>query len=428
MNLTAAPKYISHVLNGLGGILLFFIIINPLKSQQQLSGLITDAFAGEPLAFCHIFLLNEQAHGVISNELGAYQIQLTEEQQKDTLAISLLGYKTQLIPLASLKGDVLNLRMERSFFALQEIVVTSDLGLRNIINKAIERIPQNYGTTQYMLQGYYREYSISDTAHSFIMEGMINYQDEAYDQPKRRSKAWVTQLRASDNYRHPRFRSNGPDDLNRQLRFYEFYNTVRQHQLHWLGTMLDNDKFALRLTNRGEYVEGKDTLIRIEYGLDLNVHRVDSLVYQEVSNFFEGEVLINKTDYAFLRNTVGSSQENYYLDLVYRKRGNKYFPHRMQHIHGFRHNAGAHYHATNTLLFFYDVLTDKQAIRQARKGKRLIYEVPIDPNKFVLDVNFWANNQIMQQVPVPKALAADLSRTKSLEQQYRDNARKVVED
>ena len=63
-----------------------------------------------------------------------------------TLLTSLLGYQTIFQPIEAITNECFNCKMERSFFALDEVVVTSDLGLRKILDKVLARIPQNYGS------------------------------------------------------------------------------------------------------------------------------------------------------------------------------------------------------------------------------------------------------------------------------------------
>ncbi|MEL6142078.1 MAG: carboxypeptidase-like regulatory domain-containing protein, partial [Bacteroidota bacterium] len=73
-------------------ILFFLLIVHHLSAQRNLNGILVDEMSGDPISFAHIFLKNDQSHGVISNEKGEYQLSFHQEQLNDTLTISLLGY------------------------------------------------------------------------------------------------------------------------------------------------------------------------------------------------------------------------------------------------------------------------------------------------------------------------------------------------
>jgi hypothetical protein len=49
-------------------------------AQRTISGTLTNATDGEPLAYVHVFLKAQQQHGVISNERGAYSLELAANE------------------------------------------------------------------------------------------------------------------------------------------------------------------------------------------------------------------------------------------------------------------------------------------------------------------------------------------------------------
>ncbi|MEL6142819.1 MAG: carboxypeptidase-like regulatory domain-containing protein, partial [Bacteroidota bacterium] len=184
-------------------LILFCLSAPTLIAQTTLSGSISDKSTGEPLAFVYVILKNNQQKGVLSNDLGQFSISLSSKDLSDTLILSLLGYKAELIPLSDIDADnppQLDLTMQTAFVALDEIVVKANLDPRRVIVNAINAIPKNYGVTQYMLKGYYREYGIVDGEYASITEAMITIEDGFYSSPKRRSKIYLDEMRYSDFY------------------------------------------------------------------------------------------------------------------------------------------------------------------------------------------------------------------------------------
>jgi len=141
---------------------------------------------GAPLSFVNVFLKSEQSVGVLTNERGEYTIKISEDQMKDELVFSLMSYQTHFERLADLGENqtYLNLQMSSSFVELQEIVVMSDLGLKQIVRRAIEAIPDNYGTDDYLLSAYFRQYDIDDGEYSQLVEAMVNIRDRFHQSRK----------------------------------------------------------------------------------------------------------------------------------------------------------------------------------------------------------------------------------------------------
>ena len=73
------------------------------------------------------------------------------------------------------------------------------------------------------------------------------------------------------------------------------------------------------------------------------------------------------------------------------------------------------------------MITDKQAVSKAEKGKPLAFDGKVATVNANYDPASWENNQTLKLLPAPEALASSLNQLHSLEDQFRDNARKVKE-
>lgn len=407
-------------------------------AQRSISGTLTNASDGEPLAYVHVFLIAQQQHGVISNERGEYSIELAADQLTDQLVFSLLGFQTHFEPVEKIGGDLFNLKMNRSFIALDEIVVTSDLGLRNIVRRALRKIPENYGHDKYFLRAYYREFALSDGEYSKFTEAMITIPDENYDHLPNPEKGWLDHFRQSDNFRHKTFR-NGvvqailKEPINRQLWNYGFNNPMRNNRIHRRPSPGNDGLDEMHFSNRGEYLENGDTLVRIEFNAGQYVNPDDGLPLDPPQYMYQGELLINRSDDAILRYTI-RHEDVFLRDLVFEKYRGKYYPRRLQTMNEFSHGEkeeslgeGRRKHRENILFYFYDILTEKEEMKAYKKGKLFRKDQPIEDWKFKYEPEFWATNQLLIRLPAPDLLATELNQEKSLEQQYRDNASSVKE-
>lgn len=412
-------------------ILLLLLLPLCLPAQRTLTGTVIDAADGSPLSFVSVFLKNNQSRGVLTNERGEYTLTVTEEELTDELLFSLLSYQTATVDLSQLPDGqtVINQQIATSFLELAEITVISDIGLRALVNRVIEKIPDNYGADKYLLRGYTRKFSIDDGEYSQVIESMISLRDTPYEDPDKKPKVWIDQFRMSD------YQGDAREDMrlynNGRHTLMAGYtspldNPARAHSIHWLG-MIDGTLDRMTFANRGEYVSNGDTLIKIQYGLRSDNGELSEAQQQAYSSYLTGEVLINKSDYAMLRNTQGEIDKGWYRDVVYQKVNGKYYPKKISAEIQYEYNNQTQTSYQTSLLYVTEVITTTKAINQRKKGKPLILEGKIATLKADYDPKFWAGNEILQLLPAPDALQSGLERLNKLEDQFRGNARRVKE-
>ena len=417
-------------------LLCWLLLSFAISAQRTLSGIVVDAANGAPLSFVNVFLKSDQQYGVLTNERGEYRINLTADQLTDRLVFSLLSYQTHEESLQQLDPaqTTLNLQMETAFVELAEIVVISDLGLRALVQRAVDAIPNNYGTDKYLLRAYAREYNIDDGAYSQTVESMLTIQDGPWRKPKNDNisppKTWVKQFRISDyqGTGQERFRIYNKGQASLLNGYSWGANSVRKQEIHWLASFGDEPMEMMTFVNRGEYLDGADTLIRIQYNFLNKDQLLDSATARAFSEYFSGEVLINKTDYAILRNTQGDPSGDYYKDAVYQKVGKKYYVKQLNVFGKFDYNNRTQSHYFNEVLYVTDVITDPREIRKFKKGKLLNGDLKVSAITTAYDPNFWERNEILRLIPAPEALQLELSKARSLDEQFRDNARRIRRD
>ncbi|MEM8938492.1 MAG: carboxypeptidase-like regulatory domain-containing protein [Bacteroidota bacterium] len=81
----------------------FLLIINSgfLLSQHTISGKVVDAETKEGLIGAHIYVVDDWRNGAITGLEGRFSLQLEKEYLNDSLIISYVGYKEQLVPISS---------------------------------------------------------------------------------------------------------------------------------------------------------------------------------------------------------------------------------------------------------------------------------------------------------------------------------------
>lgn len=120
-----------------------------------ISGKVTDRETSEPLQYATIGI-RHLGKGTVTNSNGEFILKITADCLDDTITISYVGYVSRTVPVRSFVGNIMNIKLDRDFVSIPEIIVRFQDPL-NIIRRAVNSIPANYGTTPAMLTGFYRE-------------------------------------------------------------------------------------------------------------------------------------------------------------------------------------------------------------------------------------------------------------------------------
>ncbi len=405
-------------------VILYFIILIPfvqLLAQVQIYGRIVDEETQVPVVYANVFFESNQGRGAISNQLGAFLIHIYEQDRADHLIISQIGYENYRLSLKELQTDSLLIQMKPSFHQLEGVTVISDRGLRGIIRQAVKNIPQNYGVKKYTLECFFREYSISDSTYAEVMEAFVDIQDGTYKQHKRKSKIFLQNLRRSDDNR------NLPSRLqvlnySQLYQFYESLNPVRIRRLYVFSGDIEHFLEINQLYNRGEMVDKKDTLIRIGF---VN-RRLEAFNDEELKGTYgTGELLIRKSGFAILKVSRGNAESGSFRQAIYQKYKGKYYLSSLQNAYSFRYDDRSRFFFNAKQLHITKVLLGGK--KKKHKGKRMSRDKNLRDVRYTYDPSFWKENTLLLELPAPKALQADLSRVKNMEEQYYGNAKNKKE-
>jgi len=98
------------------------------KTYSQIySGQLTDLENGLPIQYANIGILGKNV-GTVSNSMGRFQMELSDDFDKDTLCISCIGYESKKYLIAELKNilediDQVKIELKPKIYQLEEIIV-----------------------------------------------------------------------------------------------------------------------------------------------------------------------------------------------------------------------------------------------------------------------------------------------------------------
>jgi hypothetical protein len=160
------------------------INVNVVVSQTfiKLQGQVTDE-AGKALPYVSIFL-SLSKKGTITNDEGNFS--LTFDKESDVLRASSIGYETFSTKIDS-NTKTLNIKLKQSSTQLNEVIV-SNLTAAELLKKALEKIPENYEQTPFLIKSYSRVKSyendsllyFEETAIDIISSYKSGFQDELF--------------------------------------------------------------------------------------------------------------------------------------------------------------------------------------------------------------------------------------------------------
>ena len=153
----------------------------PVYAQQGItvSGKVTSGSDGQPVSLTSISV-SKKGIGTSTNASGLFILTIPAANKADSLKISHIGYKTQNLPISSIKADEqLNIILEKNNTELGEVTVTY-YDADKIIKKAITLIPENYINHAHILRGFYRMYAFKDKAPLQLSEAVFDVYNFGY--------------------------------------------------------------------------------------------------------------------------------------------------------------------------------------------------------------------------------------------------------
>lgn len=151
------------------------------QEEGFIRGEVIDKKTGEPIVFATI-RLSDKAVGVISNQDGSFRIPRKFKELGNSLVISCIGFQNKELYISDLSVTSTNrIFLNPEALELSEAVVQGkrkrEPSPRQIIKRAIERIPENYPSKPFSTVGYYRDYQLKENEYVNLNEAILNIVD-----------------------------------------------------------------------------------------------------------------------------------------------------------------------------------------------------------------------------------------------------------
>ena len=169
--------------------LMLFAPLAALAQQVVVSGVVVDQNTGAPLRQVSV---SAGRISVVTNEDGGFVLKLN--QLPPTVSISHLGYKTQRLSMKDGNTEDLRIRLVPTSIQLREIVVYKK-NPRELVDIAIDKIPENYSRVPELLKGFYRETAMKRKHYIYVAEGVEDMYKTPYSRGTTRDRVAIVKGR-----------------------------------------------------------------------------------------------------------------------------------------------------------------------------------------------------------------------------------------
>ena len=169
-------------------LVLILLLLAPLAMMAQqvvVSGTVVDQKTGDPLRQVSISV---GRISVVTNEDGGFALKLNE--MPSAVNVSHLGYKTQRLTLKDGETEGLKIRLVPTTIQLREIIVRNE-DPRELVNIAIDKIPENYSKVPELLKGFYRETAMKRKHYIYVAEGVEDMYKTPYNRGTTRDRVAI---------------------------------------------------------------------------------------------------------------------------------------------------------------------------------------------------------------------------------------------
>jgi hypothetical protein len=117
------------------------------EKTRMLKGKIINKKTSQPLVYATVMTL-DSIYGAYVNEKGFYNLKLPEDKKVSELIVNIYGYKNIIVPVK----ELIEVNLIEKVEILDEIVVESRKTARQIVEKAIKNIGNNYVKDEYLVE------------------------------------------------------------------------------------------------------------------------------------------------------------------------------------------------------------------------------------------------------------------------------------
>jgi len=295
------------------GLPLFLLAMGSLSHGQEngfLEGKVTDQNTKEPVVFATV-VLKGAARGIITNMDGSFRLPMRYKEAGDTLQISSMGYQKKDVALGQLSMHSSNIiQLVPAILELEEAVVSAkkkkEPTARQIVRRAIARIPQNFPSNDFSTKGYYRDYQLDDLGYLNLNEALLEVFDAGFDEiDMQTSKVQIYDYVQNENFRRDSLAADPynykdyrkimdnayiPSYGGNEFEILRIHDAIRNHKLNTFDFINNLSEGGL-LKNHG-LTKLTETFTDEENFYTIRISRIKS----DFSAY--GKIFISKIDYA----------------------------------------------------------------------------------------------------------------------------------
>ena len=169
---------------------LFFFAFPLWLAGQELitiTGTVVDASNGNPLPFAQLTVTGTTL-GTSANNDGQFWLVIPQTHATDTLLFAYLGYEPYKQPIAGLLNGTVKVRLRPVAIQLAEVEVVG-FTPQEVIRRAVERIPDNFGKDSVLLTAFIRVQKIVGNRMAEYTEAIVqDLKDGYYLYPKKEQR------------------------------------------------------------------------------------------------------------------------------------------------------------------------------------------------------------------------------------------------
>lgn len=238
----------------------FFLLIPICGFSQNniIHGQVLDHLQkGVPYASIRIVGTNE---GSLANEDGYFSFCTKNPQLQYNLLVTAIGYREKKIDISQL--NEVRIQLVQDFRQLNEIIITPDDFLKNLMLEAYKKIDDNYPQMAYELNGFYREAQKSiEGKFLYFGEAAIRLQQSGY-----KNSSLDAQIQILNSRIH-KFTKDGSTDNVKYYGgiFIGNWNDPVKMRMDFLMPSSFDKKYTYYLESILSYNDSRDTIYVVEF-------------------------------------------------------------------------------------------------------------------------------------------------------------------
>jgi hypothetical protein len=187
-------------------VVLILLLINDSFAQEtfiSLRGKLVDNMSKGPIPYASIYIKGKSI-GTTTNNEGRFLFHLPSIFSQDTLIISVIGYNLFKSSVLLMRERENVVELKQGSMLLNEVTIRAskkELPGKDIVKKAVARIPENYPMKPFAIEGFLRDLQKENDKPVALLEAAIRFYYKDYNPGY--EEVEIIEVKKSLNKRHP---------------------------------------------------------------------------------------------------------------------------------------------------------------------------------------------------------------------------------